>query len=683
MHNYHRQGPANPFLRLIQRHTNLATIMRVVQPAYSRSITLPVIDRVSDPGRGADGAGETLVKAFLMPTQLSSTEDLVTIPWARPGLMKTRTPQIQRSPAARRGVFKKPASRTLDSGTKSDDADWDRLQTIYRRHQEKKDSADAPGVEDEVAVKHMDQVQTSVKVSSTSPTVPPKTEPAHSKTPSQDGIVKEQLETDILDRSGAQESHSEGESTSPELFKSEFEKPNHPPPGDISRIQKQVGDETATSQVESGAGSEPQPGEQPVENASVDDEPRLPSQVEPGKIFKEQIGAPDPGHTSGSDHINRAVPEAPAAIKPLSPTQVQTKRAAEPRKGTIETDRALAQDAEPPASVESETQIHAPGHPQQNEPLQSVWSVQRLKSQSGRPPSEAGEPLISNLDSIPEEHEKESPSGSQGGHIQASKVEQILRQVAAGGPTDSSIEMVPPRKPQPTQSGAVQRAGSSISKEEHPQAFLDDTETPAQPSQQSVKKSAFTHENVPTGAHPQAGESYNGDIYQEKPSQLGSQDGKSDHLQRQGSRVEKPRSESLGDQMVHTEIGPMPSDLWRLIGQTPPSQSKTVEVASPGQRPLPTQEHSAHVMRTGGKQPSIPIAPFTYDAPEPPDLQRTAEMEQISSSEMSTKETTPTETVTDEAPESEGEVKVEQLARLVYAEIKHKLSIEAERIRCY
>ena len=121
---------------------------------------------------------------------------------------------------------------------------------------------------------------------------------------------------------------------------------------------------------------------------------------------------------------------------------------------------------------------------------------------------------------------------------------------------------------------------------------------------------------------------------------------------------------------VPTEIGPLPQDLWRLIGQQPPQQE-----SAPGSpiHPIvsrtPEKKRSAPKVETpqprSGDSPKISES---FIAPPAPFIQR-AEIEGEAASQESGSD--------EQAPELD----TDELARKVYAEIKHRLTTEWERFR--
>ena len=268
-----------------------------------------------------------------------------------------------------------------------------------------------------------------------------------------------------------------------------------------------------------------------------------------------------------------------------------------------------------PTPVSKGVEPHSVVSPSERVSLEDVWPVQRKESAPAR---ETDLPLEPVLVEEPMRHEKP----------EAPKVEQVMRQVAAAKPSDSSVELILPRRQRPT--------------------------PPASPVQRQP-------ENKGNG---------------------------------NGTRT-PPQA------FVPTEIGPLPGDLWNILGQPTPTMAGVAEAppVSSGTQPA--------IMRAiaAAEQSTTTIAPPTYTtyAPQravnggPPPIQR-VEGEQTAASNQAQPTTVATvgsgvPPVTGNAPggepgaasqekaEGAGEVNVEELARQVYSEVKRRLSVEWERGR--
>jgi hypothetical protein len=286
-------------------------------------------------------------------------------------------------------------------------------------------------------------------------------------------------------------------------------------------------------------------------------------------------------------------------------------------------------------------------------PLQAAWPVER------REPPEAH--LKTDHVRIPPEDTAttETELGSQTGHIQ-----RALEDVPSAHPSDSTIEVVTPRRPRPTSAKLPTEPASSPTVIKHKQPE-DGGETP-------------------TMVQPK------GEI---KPGSV------------------TPSEHSL----VQTEIGPLPSDLWDLIGQSPPQETntpptptvqKTAEeppgsvptVVSAGQTDQPTIQR-AITQESGqssqGVDPNIltdptilrdtPIVETSVSGSVPSAIPGTIQRTAVRSTPASPTQAptrAPTEPEGAEGGEEEGEeVDIDALAKQVYAALKRRISIEWERHR--
>ncbi len=134
----------------------------------------------------------------------------------------------------------------------------------------------------------------------------------------------------------------------------------------------------------------------------------------------------------------------------------------------------------------------------------------------------------------------------------------------------------------------------------------------------------------------------------------------------------QPQQSAADVETVPTAIGPLPADLWRLIGDDLPMVMRAAvpETQTEPERLMAAQRSSA---------------PPETSAPERPQTQPAA----IQATAATAQAPTTTET-TGSSPEAEAESEtsaetaepdVDELARRVYSEIKRKLSVEWERMR--
>lgn len=243
--------------------------------------------------------------------------------------------------------------------------------------------------------------------------------------------------------------------------------------------------------------------------------------------------------------------------------------------------------------------------------LEAVWPVQRKATPVSRPedtpldPVEAAEPV-----------RYEKP--------EAQKVQQVMRQVAAAKPTDSSVELILPRRQRPN--------------------------VPTRPVQRQPENKGQSHDSGNGASTPQA--------------------------------------------YVPTEIGPLPGDLWELLGEKPPTSPQPGDgqmvmrtAAPPVSQPTPATaspplaQRSWHPASPVQRQAVAPPPPAQTPSSGPTMIQR-AETSAAASSSTATATTTATTKEGGEGEEAEeGNVNMDELARQVYREIKQRLAVEWERGR--
>jgi hypothetical protein len=270
-------------------------------------------------------------------------------------------------------------------------------------------------------------------------------------------------------------------------------------------------------------------------------------------------------------------------------------------------------------------------------PLQQVWQVEEKPPPPSRPSPEAkaAQPAVQRK--------------SAGGDSVGEEVHSALREVAPGKGTDSSIELVTPRRPRPVVPPApIERQVDDQPPDERP---------PAPP---------------PVDHLPAA------DPGQQRPAQ--------------------PAPTASEPHLVPTEIGDLPSDLWSLLGERPPSPS----AGSPVMPTAPATAQRSADVATAVSAPALAGAPALAQmaaeaAPEtarqrrdgdtagavtqyfaPPAIQRIDSEQAAGAGEAAGD---PEETVAEQAPEGDEGPDIDELARKVLPEIKRRLAIDWERGR--
>ncbi|MFO7540340.1 MAG: hypothetical protein R6X32_20060 [Chloroflexota bacterium] len=214
-------------------------------------------------------------------------------------------------------------------------------------------------------------------------------------------------------------------------------------------------------------------------------------------------------------------------------------------------------------------------------PLQEAWPVQRLASVPTPASAAVGKPT--------------APIPAPGTVATDSSVQERLAQVPPGRPTDSSVPLLRPRRPRPERPSVLSPLPPAPT-------LPDDLPLPGDP-----RLPAATSES------------------QTPPPPV---------IQRQKEAA----------QLVPTEIGDLPADLWQLIGQQPPDSA-----AAP---PAPAANSSNYIQRQ-------------------PETMGAAVEQREESAESDTN-------AEDEAKET---VDVDELARQVYAQLKQQLAADKERER--
>jgi hypothetical protein len=139
------------------------------------------------------------------------------------------------------------------------------------------------------------------------------------------------------------------------------------------------------------------------------------------------------------------------------------------------------------------------------------------------------------------------------------------------------------------------------------------------------------------------------------------------------SQNEPPAPEAQEDRLIETAIGPLPADLWQLIGQKPPASQTPVRESIPSaiQRAEVTPSQHEDVQPKNSSTPVKEINLVDFPAV----VQRQPVAEDASSIEQ------PPVAFPSSPQNIESEPDVDELARKVYARIRQRLSTEWERLR--
>jgi hypothetical protein len=125
---------------------------------------------------------------------------------------------------------------------------------------------------------------------------------------------------------------------------------------------------------------------------------------------------------------------------------------------------------------------------------------------------------------------------------------------------------------------------------------------------------------------------------------------------------------------VNTAIGPLPADLWWLLGQKPPtdrpvSQPAVQRTIDPGQKEAPASEN-----KVSNSQPAEPQT-------EPPSMRGVIQRQILPKDSLPSRGQEPTSPPNVEEPKHMESLDLDDLARRVYAEVRRRLAAEWERRR--
>lgn len=355
----------------------------------------------------------------------------------------------------------------------------------------------------------------------------------------------------------------------------------------------------------------PKSGPRPSETVQRRDhgEPSQPSQETPPRPLPGEVekGAGDPGQPFESKQLEQTAPSEVSSQR--SPMRVDA----------------------PPDSLDLATEDHAvQGEQIQTLPLEDAWPVQR---QDKTPDLTQGGPREADFSSLTHFSQESSPP------VEEKALVKRLEQVRSGRSSDSSIELITTRRPRPALSPErrfVDPAGSAP-KREAPGTGQDRIMPIRQPDKH------LSDVKGPEGAEAL---SQALDVLQTSPWVR--QEPETKPWRRYPTEPER--------ELVSTDIGPLPPDLWELVGQEPPERA--VASAPPG------QDQAA--------QPT-----------SPPAIQRTSEL--VSAPEAAGRvrrgsgieEAQPSASLRAPAPE----IDTDELARRVFSEVKRRLALERERLR--
>ena len=621
------RGIKNALIHRVRRHLSLATIFPRSDAPRSKNN-----DRMApDPDPGIASPGSGIVQAVLLPfTGEYPPEELANLhplPQTDPALLKDAIRSAERSPASstptsRLGLPPVPRKSPPRGDAKLDESGWQLLKKIFHRHKEK----EAPS-------------QPEQPVSQTL-TISPNQEPQTSRLPAESAQTQEATRP------------ASGEIAGPPTAQPRAQVPisrkqsTPPPPGDLPVLLAQQPPELTPN---TGARLAAQKGG--FRNA--DQEEDIP-QREPSEetLFHPHV---DREKWAGTLTQTESDPNGISAIPFVEPA--------------------------------------SPARPEiQPVPLDGVWPVQR-KAQSfpDMPlPREATSPAVRT--GLP--RPLETPDQD--------SLHRALKHTTPGQPTNSTIEIIPPRRPRPanplraqSQEGPLPKNDAFIETPQPEKTLPPDQQPPEVPEKETPladfqsSQTQAPHANIPSQpvrTTPPFSPRRKGQGDDPVTIQASPPEGAPSIPQPEpaSSTVLRPGSEIPSADLIETDIGPLPADLWRLLDQPPPHK---VDREAPALKPLDGPPHAASRVETAisAVEKSRP-RPTGTPAPESqalPAIQRSTHSPGVAQARE-----TPTEQAAarrDEPGEDRGqdqaEADTDELARRVYAQIKEFIAVEWERCR--
>ena len=130
-----------------------------------------------------------------------------------------------------------------------------------------------------------------------------------------------------------------------------------------------------------------------------------------------------------------------------------------------------------------------------------------------------------------------------------------------------------------------------------------------------------------------------------------------------------PLAEEDQTAMVQTEIGPLPEDLWEILGEPVPTE----EVPSDTRPTLMEHRTEERNIDTEPETPPSPLSNLERPTRRPTGV--------VQRAEAPTTETSETPAETGEKPEDS--LDIDELARRVYGEVRRRIDVEFERMRSH
>ncbi len=640
----------SPLLKAVKRHTKLAVLTQPL-PIQNQSYLADGHQNIAEEGLHTQPA---IVKARWLPSAVGASHSEVLTPAIMPDanlrapasfsdqqLAKTMHPPEKTSQTAENTDRLSTRSSTQSS---TEDSIWKRLQTIFNRHQEKEQQEESLVTDD-------------TQDRETSPS----------------SIQPETFENpEVIITQPARGSAKPGQaaSTGDLVQRKETDTPKSPPaekqnsPGQIIGGVN-ISDDDANSELESKRTEES--SENMLSSAETQllpqDEKQLVTLDE--SVVKSQSSSiipPDQTRIAENLEVQDANRKTPGMENKKLPDQIENTGDKTKLFDTQAATKDTPEEDQPehltperlgskPPQQQADLEIHTT-------PLQAAWPVQE-----STPEPEAGDRDArlsitesdntvgsdSNISHQPKPTEKAISENQE--HL--SILNQLKKPEASK--SNSSIEYLPPRRPRPdTPIQEIKIPAHTIQRQPVEQP------NPAKPSHQSEADisseivSSFEENLVKTKSSPF-------DIPRDQPQPSISQ-----------TSLQPLKMDKSSPMMYSTEIGELPADLWKLIGEAPPMPSK----------PSPTGDQpKAFRQSVTGPAESSQVMRATEALPNNQEFQEISAIQTQAETPPSTQKidkSSPAETSHETANQ---DIDIPELARKVYSEIKARLAIEWERSR--
>jgi len=251
-------------------------------------------------------------------------------------------------------------------------------------------------------------------------------------------------------------------------------------------------------------------------------------------------------------------------------------------------------------------------------PLEAVWAVETARqpqSTFSPIPDESDRHIFGGEDiERPGERTNTDQTSVQRTALRDDIVRSALQDVHTAQATDSGIEFIPPRRPRPVSHPAGSYA-----------PVREKVDPPAETAQATVQRQADS----------------------------------------------SPQNEIVEPGVVPTEIGPLPEDLWKLVG----AESPLVRKEAPQERPA-SGNASKWKQQLSLNNASLPASPLGQTG------QAAVVQRQVTPPAGLEPTSAPAAVGEEAVGEQAGEeMDIEELARQVYSELRHRLELEWERLR--